>query len=71
MGVPGVARTTGEVALCGSDGPRGRFGAEWLVAAQSGSNRSANATVSLGHYTQAVRGGEAAVEALEAAYGGQ
>ena len=30
----------------------------------------ANPTVTLGHYTQAVRGGEAAVEALERAYGG-
>lgn len=36
-----------------------------LVAKLAG---HANATVTLGHYTQAVRGGEAAVEALERAY---
>lgn len=36
-----------------------------LVAKLAG---HANVTVTLGHYTQAVRGGEAAVEALDAAY---
>jgi len=39
-----------------------------LVAKLAG---HANATVTLAHYTQAVRGGEAAVEALERAYGPQ
>jgi integrase len=38
-----------------------------LVAKLAG---HASAVVTLGHYTQAVRGGEAAVEALERAYGG-
>ena len=38
-----------------------------LVAKLAG---HANAVVTLAHYTQAVRGGEAAVEALEKAYGG-
>ncbi|MBN8940635.1 MAG: site-specific integrase [Rhizobiales bacterium] len=38
-----------------------------LVARLAG---HANATVTLGHYTQAVRGGEVAVDALERAYGG-
>lgn len=37
-----------------------------LVARLAG---HANATVTLGHYTQAVRGGEVAVETLEEAYG--
>jgi integrase len=36
-----------------------------LVAKLAG---HANAVVTLGHYTQAVRGGEAAVAALESAY---
>ena len=36
-----------------------------LVAQLAG---HANATVTIGHYTQAVRGGEAAVQALEEAY---
>jgi integrase len=36
-----------------------------LVAKLAG---HANATITLGHYTQAVRGGEAAIEALETAY---
>jgi integrase len=39
-----------------------------LVAKLAG---HANAVVTLGHYTQAVRGGEAAVAALERAYGDQ
>ena len=38
-----------------------------LVAKLAG---HASAVVTLGHYTQAVRGGEAAVEALERAYSG-
>ena len=38
-----------------------------LVAKLAG---HANAVVTLGHYTQAVRGGEDAVAALEAAYAG-
>ena len=37
-----------------------------LVARLAG---HANATVTLGHYTQAVRGGEVAINALERAYG--
>ncbi len=37
-----------------------------LVALLAG--HYANATVTLSHYTQAVRGGEAAVQALEEAY---
>ena len=39
-----------------------------LVAKLAG---HANATVTLAHYTQAVRGGEVAIEALERAYGRQ
>lgn len=39
-----------------------------LVAKLAG---HANANVTLGHYTQAVRGGEQAVAALERAYTGQ